>query len=378
MAWDDNQPPWGQKQPPTLEAAIAALLKKLKEKFGGAEASPDGTGSGGLPPGYKPPGAKSSSSGRQFEPSKALVVAGIIAAGLFAYASFFTIAPGQKGLVLRFGKFNRIASSGLNFRVPLMEALIKVDVETVRKEEFGFRTVSPGQKSVFEKKGHEAESLMLTGDKNVIDVEWIVQYKVRDPFDFVFKVRDVPQSVRDVSEMVIRRMVGNQDFDYVLTNREILESGTAKELQEALDRYESGVQILTVKLQDVNPPNAVKQAFNEVNEADQDMKRLVNEAEENYNQVIPKARGDAKKMLEEAHGYAVERVNLAQGDASRFLSIHKEYKGAREVTRQRMYLEAMQQVLPTVKEVYVLDKDQKTLLPFLDLGGAGARKLEKQ
>ena len=316
MAWDDQQPPWGQKRPPTLETVIASMIKKLKDAFDGSKVS--GTGAGPTGQGGNPTSAGGGLSGRKFEMNKALMVAAVLIAIGTSYACFFTILPGQKGLVLRFGKYNRIASSGLNLKVPLIENLIKVDVETVRKEEFGFRTIQPGQKSVFEKKGYEAESLMLTGDKNVIDVEWIVQYKVRDPFDFVFKVRDVPQAVRDISEMVVRRMVGNQDFDFVLGNREILEAGTVKELQQALDRYESGVQILTVKLQDVNPPDAVKQAFNEVNEADQDMKRLVNEAEENYNQIIPKARGGAKKVLEESYGYAVERVNLAQGDASRF------------------------------------------------------------
>jgi len=251
--------------------------------------------------------------------------------------------------------------------VPVIDDVIKVDVETVRKQEFGFRTKVPGQKTLYEKRGFDMESLMLTGDKNVIDVEWIIQYKVSDPVQFLFKVQNVAQAARDVSEAAIRRVVGNRDFDYALSNRDILESETQRELQGALDKYEAGIVILTVKLQDVNPPETVKPAFNEVNEADQDMKRLVNEAEETYNRVIPKARGEAKRVLQEAQGYAVERVNLAQGETARFSAVLEEYKRAKEVTRRRIFVETMENVLPSVEEVYVVDKEQQTLLPMLNL-----------
>jgi membrane protease subunit HflK len=214
---------------------------------------------------------------------------------------------------------------------------------------------------------------MLTADKNVIDVQWIVQYKVQDPFNFLFKVQDVRQAVRDVSETSMRRIVGNMDFDYVLSNREILASTTADELQAELNNYEAGAVIVTVQLQDVNPPDAVKPAFNEVNEADQDMKRLVNEAEEAYNRVIPKARGEALQIVEEASGYAAQRINESKGDTSRFLSIMKEYQLAKEVTRKRMYLETMEEVLPSVTDIYVMDKDQRSILPFLNVGGAAQK-----
>lgn len=363
MAIDDQQPPWGKKKNPgSPEEVLAALLKKIKDMF---------EGGGGRKGG---PGGESSS---QATPPniwsgllKVIVVIGVLFLINVVYSSFYTIEPGEKGVVLRFGKFNKLASSGLNFKVPLIDDVVKVDVEAVRKQEFGFRTRIPGQKSVFANKGYETESLMLTGDKNVIDVEWIVQYKIQDPFNFVFQVRNVDQSVRDVSEVVIRRVVGNQDFDYVLSNREILEAATARELQSTLNNYKSGVKIVAVKLQDVNPPDQVKPAFNEVNEADQDMKRLVNEAEQTYNKIVPKARGTAKRVLEEAHGYAVERTNLAKGEANRFLAVLTEYKKAEDVTRKRMYLEMMQKVLPSVTEVYLIDKDQRSLLPFLDLTGS--------
>jgi membrane protease subunit HflK len=289
------------------------------------------------------------------------------------YSSFYTLEPGERGVVVRFGKYTKTAPPGLNFKVPLIEDVIKVDIEAVRKEEFGFRTRVPGQRSQFQKTGFEAESLMLTSDRNVIDVEWIIQYKVQDPILFSFEVRDVRQAVRDISEMAMRRIVGNMRFDYLLSNREVLAGLSQREVQKALNRYQAGVKIVTVQLQDVNPPETVKPAFNEVNEADQDMKRLVNEAEEAYNREVPKARGDAKKMFEESHGYAVERVNLAKGETSRFLSVLKEYKAAKDVTRKRLYLETMQEVLPTVSEIYVLDKDQRSVLPLLDVSNR-ARK----
>jgi len=339
---------------------IASLIKNIKKAFAG--------GGGG----QQPPRPGGGSSGPGFLAGLGKVGGIVVALILFniVYSSFYTINPGERGVVLRFGKYAKTADPGLNFKLPMVDTVYKVNVDAVRKEEFGFRTREPGQKTVYQKNGFDSESLMLTGDKNVIDVEWIVQYKVFDPVLFVFKVADVQAAVRDVSESVSRRIVGNMDFDYVLSNREILAAATAREVQNILDRYETGVKIVTVQLQDVNPPEEVKPAFNEVNEADQDMKRLVNEAEEAYNKVVPKARGQAKETIEEAHGYAVERVNGAKGDAARFLAVLKEYQGAKDVTRRRMYLETMQKVLPQVSEVYVIDKEQRSVLPFLDLAGA--------
>ncbi len=364
MAWQDEQSPWGKGgKTPSPEEFIADILKKIKTSFGGMRGAPPGGGEGD----QKPSG---SSPRRMFGGiGKILII--ILAIVLFQVvnASYYTIKPGERGVVLRFGNYSKTASPGLNFKVPLVDDVIKVDIETVRKEEFGFRTKVPGQRSIYQREGFDAESLMLTADKNVIDVEWIVQYKVQDPFNFLFKVQDVRQSVRDVSETSMRRIVGNMDFDYVLSNREILANTTANELQAELNNYEAGVVIVTVQLQDVNPPDAVKPAFNEVNEADQDMKRLVNEAEEAYNRVIPKARGEALQIVEEANGYLAQRVNESKGDTSRFLSILKEYQAAKDVTRRRMYLETMQEVLPSVTDIYVIDKEQRSILPFLNVGG---------
>ena len=369
MAFDDQQPPWGKKKgPQTPEELIALLLNKLKEFFDGV-----GSGEKSRPGAGGRLGPELFGSGPFANLGKLGLLLGVFFLGSLLFSAFYTIAPGEQGVVLRFGRYVKTTSPGLSFKLPFMDEVIKVDVENVRKEEFGFRTKTPGQRTEFEKTGYGAESLMLTSDRNVIDLEWIIQYKVQDPIFFAFKVKDVKQAVRDISEVALRRIVGNMTFDYVLSNREMLASATQREVQSSLDRYQAGVKIVTVQLQDVNPPEHVKPSFNEVNEADQDMKRLVNEAEESYNREVPKARGDAKKMLEEAQGYAVERVNLAQGDASRFLAILKEYKGGPEVTRRRMYLETMQEVLPKVTEIYVVDGDKGGILPFLDMrGGAKA------
>ncbi len=357
MSWDEQQPPWGGKQNPGPEDFIAALIRKIKETFDPDAAGGQRGGNGN--------GGKKTASGAGG--GKLMLVIAALVAFAFINASFFTIEPGQQGVVLRFGKFSRIASPGLNFKIPMVDQMIKVDVKTVRKEEFGFRTRKAARRSQFAKRGYEAESLMLTGDKNVIDVEWIVQYRIKDPVDYLFRVGDVPEAVRDLSEKVMRRIIGNMDFDYVLGNRDVLASAMSRELQRDLDSYRSGVDVVKVQLQDVNPPDAVKPAFNEVNEADQDMKRLVNEAEETYNRQIPKARGTAKQRIQEAQGYAVERINKARGDTVRFLDIYKEYRLAKDVTRKRMYLETMQKVMPRIKEIYIMDKDQRSILPLLNL-----------
>ncbi len=365
MAWQDNQSPWGKGgKTPSPEEFIADLLKKLKSSFGGGSGAPPDGGDGSQGPSGGSPARLFGGIGKF-----ALIIIAIVLFQIIS-ASYYTIKPGERGVVLRFGEYSKTASPGLNFKIPLVDTVYKVDIETVRKEEFGFRTKVPGRQTIYQKGSYDAESLMLTSDKNVIDVEWIVQYKVNDPFNFLFKVQDVKQSVRDISETAMRRIVGNMDFDYVLSNREILASTAAKELQAELNNYEAGVDIVTVQLQDVNPPDTVKPAFNEVNEADQDMKRLVNEAEEAYNRVIPKASGDAKKIVEQARGYAVQRVNESKGETNRFLAIMQEYQAAKDVTRQRMYLETLQDVLPTVKNIYVIDKEQRSILPFLNISGS--------
>ncbi len=368
MSNQDNQPPWGKRQKPqTPEEVVAQLINKLQDFFSDKKTPPPTGDNQNAPVTPSPPFANI---------GKLLAIVLIIIVLQGVYSSFFKIAPSEVGVILRLGEYSRTTPSGLHFKIPYIDKLYKVDVENIRKEEFGFRSRYPGQQGAIEKRGYDMESLMLTADKNVINVAWIVQYKVADPYAFLFKVADVSQAIRDMSESVTRRIVGNMDFDYVLSNRDLLAAAVKVELQSQLDglfpKGMSGVFIGTVQFQDINPPDQVKPAFNEVNEADQDMKRLVNEAEETYNRVIPKAAGDAKKIIEEAYGYQAQRINNAQGETQRFLDILKEYKAAPDVTRKRMYLETMKDILPGVQSVYVIDKDQQAPIPLLNLTSASA------
>lgn len=356
----NEQPPWGKKKRPTgPDDFLATLIQKLKDSFAGAGKKPPRDNQGQKDPG-EPPNFLGGAS-------KILAVVVVIVLIQAAMSAFYTIKPGEVGVILRFGKYTKATGSGLHFKMPYIDRLIKVDVETIRKEEFGYRTRSTTIGNSFDRRGLDNESLMLTGDQGVIEVAWIVQYKVDNPEDFLFKVRDVPKALRDASETVTRRIVGNMDFDYILANRDILALNARQELQAQMNRLECGIGIVALQLLDISPPEQVRPAFNEVNEADQDMKRLVNEAEETYNRVIPAARGNAKQIVEEARGYAIERVNRAMGETNRFIAIVQEYEGAQEVTRQRLYLEAMTEILPTVEHVYIMDKSQNNLLPLLDL-----------
>ncbi len=367
MSNQDQQPPWGKKhKPQTPEEIVAQLINKLQDFFSDKKKPPPPPGDNqGPPPSPSSPFANL---------GKVLAIILIIIVFQGVYSSFFKITPSEVGVVLRLGKYSRTTPPGLHFKIPYIDHLYKVDVENIRKEEFGFRNRIAGQQTSFDQRVFDSESLMLTADKNVINVAWIVQYRVADPYAFLFKVADVRQAIRDNSESVTRRIVGNMDFDYVLSNRDLLAASVKIELQEQLDKLfpkgTSGVNIGTVQFQDINPPDQVKPAFNEVNEADQDMKRLVNEAQETYNRVIPKASGDAKKIIEEAYGYQAERVNDAKGETQRFKDILKEYKNAPEVTRKRMYLETMKDILPRVESVYVIDKDQQAPLPLLNITSA--------
>ena len=368
MSNQDQQPPWGKKhKPQTPEEVVAQLINKLQDFFADKNKKTPPPGDG------QEPAVQPSSPFANVGKLLAIIFLIVVLQGV--YSSFFKIAPSEVGVILRLGQYSRTTPPGLHFKIPYIDKLFKVDVENIRKEEFGFRSRIPGQQTTIDKRGFEMESLMLTADTNVINVAWIVQYKVADPYSFLFKISDVRQAIRDISESVTRRIVGNMDFDYVLSNRDLLAASVKTELQSELDglfpKGSSGVSIGTVQFQDINPPDQVKPAFNEVNEADQDMKRLVNEAQENYNRVIPKASGDAKKIIEEAYGYQSQRINDAQGETQRFNDILAEYKNAPDVTRTRMYLETMKDILPNVQTVYVIDKDQQAPIPLLNISSPG-------
>jgi membrane protease subunit HflK len=302
---------------------------------------------------------------------KFIIIAVVLLAIVF-WTAWFTVQPEETGIVQRFGKVMRTAGPGLHFKLPLgVERVRRLPTARVLKEEFGFRTLAavPGQKTRYDPRdSYKDESLMLTGDLNVIDVQWIIQYRIEDPIRFLFQVRNTPKTIRDTAEAVMRRAVGNRLGSDVLTTGRVAVASEAKtEIQKILTAYEAGVRLVTVELQDVTPPDTVKPAFNEVNESRQDKEQTINKAQEQANREIPKAGGVATQSISEAEGYALERVNRAEGEATRFTAILEEYQGAPQVTRRRLYLEAMTGFLSGMKGLYIVDKDQKAMVPWLPL-----------
>ena len=302
------------------------------------------------------------------------VVKGVLlglAAVVLLWGSFYQVAPEEMGVILRLGKFVRSSEPGLHMKIPLgIERLTRVPVQRQLKQEFGFRTVRAGINTEYattaETKG---ESVMLTGDLNVVDAEWIVQYKIKDPYLFLFRMREAEATFRDMTEAVVRRVVGDSAVDEVFTVGRTRIADEAKSLlQQLCDSYEIGIEVNQLIFQDVNPPETVKPSFNDVNEALQEKEKKINESWAEYNQVIPRASGEAEQAIRGAEGYATERVNNAAGDASRFSAVYREYAKAPAVTRKRLYLEALNDILPKITKKIVVDQDQKNVLPLLNLG----------
>lgn len=303
-------------------------------------------------------------------PGIAVVLLGLIV----LFGSVYTVDPEEIGVVLRFGAYVRDAPPGLNFKLPLgVESVVKVPVERQLKEEFGFRTVRAGERTEYSERAFDEESLMLTGDLNIADVEWVVQYRIVDAYEFLFKVRGVRDTFRAMSEAVVREAVGDRTVNEVLTiGRQEIASLVEQGLQELCDQYETGLKVEQVVLQNVNPPERVKPSFNAVNQAQQEREERINTAQREYNQAIPRARGEAQQTIERAEGYALDRVNRAEGDAARFVALYEEYRQAPEVTRKRLYLETLGRVLPKAGKKVVVDEDVRGLLPLLDLQGRPA------
>jgi membrane protease subunit HflK len=288
----------------------------------------------------------------------------------------YSIGPDEVGVIQRFGRYIGLSSPGLHAKLPFgVDKVTPVKVKKIFKEEFGVRTLRPGARADYSSAQHLEESLMLTGDLNILDVRWIVQFKIKDPVKLLFAVRNPVDTIRDVSEVVMRRLVGDYSVDEVLTiKREEIDHLAQIEMQKILDDYETGVQVVTVKLLDVNPPEKVKAAFNEVNEAKQEKEKVINQAWEAYNKVIPKARGEAEKTIREAEGYALDKINRAKGEAERFLATLTEYKKVPEITQKRLYLETLMEVLPRARDKYIIDPKQSSILPLLNIGGKGEVK----
>ncbi len=309
---------------------------------------------------------------------------GILAALLGAvllFTTYYQIEPEEVGVVQLFGAYVRTSDPGPHLKLPFgIETVTTVPVQRQLKMEFGFRTTRAGVRSEFATPPEaQAESLMLTGDLNVAVVEWIVQYRIRDPKAYLFHVRDVPETFRYMCEAAVRKVVGDHSVDEVITvGRAEIALAAKEELQRLCNFYGIGIEVQQLVLQDVNPPGPVRPAFNEVNQAIQEKERAINEAWAEYNQAVPRAKGEAEQTVRAAEGYALERENTALGDAQRFDSVYEEYRKAPDVTRKRIYLETMGALLPQLGKKVIVDDKARGVLPLLQLGGTGLDAAAKE
>jgi membrane protease subunit HflK len=288
---------------------------------------------------------------------------------ILLFTSIKTVGPEEEGVVLFLGQYNRTVDPGLNFIIPFgIEKMLKIPVQRQLKQEFGFRTEDSDINTEYSKDDYIDESLMLTGDLNLADVEWVVQYRIVNSYQYLFQVRNAEDALRDMSEAAVRKTVGNRTVNEVLTvGRQEVASNVEKLLQEMCKEYENGIRIDQVVLQDVNPPEPVKPSFNAVNQAQQEKETLINQAESEYNRVIPRARGGADETIQLAEAYALNRVNIAKGEAERFNSLYEEYIKAPEVTKKRLYFETMERILPKIGNKIIVDEKGTNILPLLNL-----------
>ncbi len=300
-----------------------------------------------------------------------IIFAGIV---LWLLTGVYIVGPDEVGVVRTFGEFTRVTQSGLNWKFPApIETANTPKVTEVKRIEIGFRSLKNGQYRTVEK-----ESLMLTGDENIVDAEMIVQYKIKDPVSYLFKIVEPELTVRTAAEASLRTVVGRNKIDETLTTGKFtIQEETKLQLQAILDKYESGIHVVAVQLQDVSPPKEVIGAFKDVASAKEDKNRMVNQAEGYRNDVIPKARGEAEAMIRDAEGFRDSRVKRAEGDAAKFTTILKEYNKAKTITEKRLYLETMEKVLPNIEKIIIPDKDSGNMLNLLNLFPGSSKKGEK-
>ena len=294
------------------------------------------------------------------------------ALALWLFTGTYMVGPDEIGVVRTFGKYTRVAQSGLNYHFPYpIEQVNTPAVTEVKRIEIGFRTLRNGQYRSVEK-----ESLMLTGDENIVDAEMIVQYKIKDPVKYLFRIMEPELTVREAAEASLRTVVGRNKIDETLTTGKFkIQEETKIQLQLILDKYDSGIHVVAVQLQDVSPPKEVLGAFKDVASAKEDKNRMVNQAEGYRNNVIPKARGEAEAMIRDAEGFKQARIKRSEGDAAKFTTILKEYRKAKSITQKRLYLETMERVLPNIEKIIIPDKNSGNMLNLLNLNpGKGGEK----
>lgn len=296
---------------------------------------------------------------------------------LVSFTCFFTIGVDEVGVVQRFGRYVRTDQPGLNFKLPLgIETVTKVKVRLVQKLAFQSRPSLPGTQSKFQNVNSETinQTLMLTGDLNVAVVPWIVQYRISNPYNYLFKVRDAKQLLSDLSEAAMRLVVGDHSINAVINKREEIAQEAQRVLQAWLDKAQAGIHILTIEMKKTNVPDPVQPSFNDVNQAVQDRETMIYQAKKDYNKAIPEAKGKAERTIRAAQGYSLQRINEAKGDAARFLALHAAYAKAKAITKQRMYLDMINAVYPKLGKKIIIDSNQKNLLPLLNLGNEGEAK----
>ena len=339
---DNDRGPWGQsgKNQPDLEKLIRDGQNQLK----------------GILPGSSPRGF--------------IVIALVALAGLGAWTAYYTVPSDSVAVMRRFGKYLETVPPGLHFKIPLnIDTATIVPVKRQLKQEFGFTTA--GARDAFQSprpNDELRETEMVTGDLNAALVEWVVQYRISDPVKFLFEVREPRETLRYVSESVMREVVGDRTVDEVITiGRQEIETEALAKMQALSTKYAMGISIDQVQLKNINPPKPVQESFNEVNQAQQEKEKLINEARRDYNKVIPLAEGEKDQRIREADGYRLKRVNEAEGDAARFNALLEEYNKAPEVTRRRIYIETLQEVMPGIRSKIIVDEQTRGILPFLNL-----------
>lgn len=335
--------PWGSGgTPPDIEALIRQWQARLKQ--------------------FLPGGG----------PSGLIIVAVLAGAGLLAWTAYYTVPSDSVAVVQRFGKYLKDVPAGLHFKLPFgIDATTIVPVKRQLKQEFGFMTpgaTDPYQGARDGRRDTRRETEMVTGDLNAALVEWVVQYRISDPVKFLFEVREPSETLRYVSESVMREVVGDRTVDEVITiGRQEIESEALAKMQALSTKYAMGISIDQVQLKNINPPEPVQESFNEVNQAQQEKEKLINEARRDYNKVIPLAEGEKDQRIREADGYRLKRINEAEGDVARFSALLAEYTKAPEVTRRRIYIETLQSVLPGIRSKIIIDEQTRGILPFLNL-----------
>ena len=302
-----------------------------------------------------------------------IVIVAVIVFALFG-TSFYIVDQTEKAVVLRFGRYLTTTGAGLHYKMPFgVDTSYLVKTEVIQTEEFGYRTVKPGVNTLYDN-NYPEESTMLTGDLNIVDVEWVVQYKIVDPRAWLFNVQERITTIRDVSRSIMNSLVGDRAIlDVIGSERVRIETEAVRIMDETLSSYGLGIDVIAVKLQNIVPPQGVQEAFQDVNKAIQDMNRLIAEGQQAYNAEIPKAQGEANRLKQVALGYAAERVNQAKGDVARFLSVYAEYRKAPDITRRRLYYEMMEAVFKDTAGTALIDRNFENFLPMMNLDTTGGR-----